>query len=286
MARRYIPVQALYIGKFIQERMAEQDISPKHLSEQIGKSVSMISRYLSGEYAIPAEVFLEILDFLDITQEEERQQLIALNRDARDFGWVEGFGSYVGKNANSAKLEGDAEAIREFELSVMPGILQTEEFATALMSAGPKRDDPVAVKRQVEVRMTRAKVLSKDEAPSAQFLLHESILRQRVGGDGVTARQFEHLLNLSKRPNVEIRVLPEETWSHIAEGIVTGFTLYHLPSPLPVVVYIDNSTGAMYSQDPDIDLFKKAFDALWAGEALTPEASLARIAQELKDVTK
>lgn len=286
MARRYIPVQASYIGKFIQERMNEQDISPKHLSEQIKKSVSMISRYLSGEYAIPAEVFLEILDFLDITEEGERQRLIVLNRDARDFGWVEGFGSYVGSNANSAKLEGDAKAIREFELSVMPGILQTEEFATALMSAGPNRDDPVAIKRQVEVRMTRAKVLTKGNAPSGSFLLHESILRQRVGGDEITARQFEHLLNFSEQPNIEIRVLPDRAWSHIAAGIVSGFTLYDLPSPLPVVVYIDSSTGSMYRQDPDIDLFKKAFETLWADEALTPEASLARIAQELKDVTK
>lgn len=286
MTNKIIPIQASALGEYLQKAMDDQKVTPKLLSEQINKSVSMVSRYLSGESQIPDALFLDILDFLDIRDHEERQVLIEQNRTARDFGWVVGFSKYVKSLANNVKLERDSVRIRDFALAVPQGITQTKSVAKALISAGPNRDDHVAVDRQVEVRMLRANLIKEPEAPTFEFLVHESILRMRIGSADIMAGQLNHFLELQARDNVEIRVLPETCWQHVAAGIVTGFTLYDLKGKLPTALYIDSSTGSLYRQDPDIESFKSTYDALWRDVALTPERSTERISHELERITK
>jgi transcriptional regulator with XRE-family HTH domain len=286
LTNKIIPLQASALGDYLQEVMEDQQVTPKLLGEQINKSVSMVSRYLSGESQIPADVFLQIMDFLDIRDRDERQELIEQNRTARDFGWIVGFSQYVNSLANNVKLEGSSKRIRDFALAVPSGFTQPEAVARTLIGAGPDRDDPVKVDRQVEVRMLRGKLTDEPGGPTFQFLLHESILRMRIGSDEVMASQLRYWLELQERENIEIRVLPETSWQHVAVGIVTGFTLYDLEGKLPAALYIDSSTGSLYKQDPDIESFKTNFDALWRDVALTPEQSTARIHQELERIAQ
>jgi hypothetical protein len=227
---------------------------------------------------------MSMLDLYGIDDPIERASLIEMNEDAPNRGWVDGFKPYIQNLANNVWMEGEAEQIQVLELVVMPGITQTKRFAHALISNGPNRDDPKAVSRQVEARLLRGRILEKRNAPEIQLLLHESILAQRVGGTEVTAEQLRRLLEINELPRAQVRLLPHDSWAHITAGIGVGYTVFHLPDPLPAVVYIDSAAAAIYEEDPDIDLFKSTYDALWTDVALSSEASAERIAEELKDV--
>jgi hypothetical protein len=199
---------------------------------------------------------------------------------------VDSFQPYIKNLANHIWMEGEAEEIQILELTVMSGIAQTKRYAEALIGNGPKRDDPLAVKRQIEARMLRTQVLEKPDGPQVKIMLHEAILGQRVGGDEVTAEQFERLLEIAELPKVEIRLLPRDSWAHLAAGIGVGYKIFKLPRPLPNVVYIDSTAAAVYEEDPDINSFKDTYDALWNDVALDSKASAERIARELKEVKR
>lgn len=277
--------RARYIANLVRATRGERGFKAADVADHLGKTAATLSRYESGEYPIPGDVFMQLLDLYGIDDTIERASLIEMNENATKRGWVDGFKPYIQNLSNNIWMEGEAERLQVLELTAMPGITQTKDFAEALISSGPNRDNPTVVKRQVEARLLRGRTLERQNGPEVQLLLHESLLNQRVGGDDVTAGQLRRLLEINQLANAEVRLLPANSWAHIAAGIVVGYTVFHLPEPLPSVVYIDSSAAAIYEEDPDIDLFKSTFDALWAEVALTSEASADRIVNELKDVT-
>jgi transcriptional regulator with XRE-family HTH domain len=256
------------------------------VSDHIDKTAATLSRYESGEYPMPGDVFLTLLDLYRVDDPVERASLIQINEDASKRGWVDSFQPYIKNLANHIWMEGEAEEIQIFELTVMPGIAQTKQFAWTLMSNGPKRNNPIALKRQLEARMLRTQVLEKPDGPRVKILLHEAILSQRVGGAKVTAEQLERLLEIAEYANVEVRLLPGNSWTHIAAGIGVGYKIFKLPEPLPDVVYIDSTAAAIYEEDPDIDSFKETYEVLWDDVALDSKASAKRISLELKEVKR
>lgn len=278
--------RARYIGKTMRTFREDLGFKGSDVADHIDKTAATLSRYESGEYPMPGDVFLTLLDLYRVEDPVERASLIQINEDAPKRGWVDSFQPYIKNLANHIWMEGEAEEIQILELTVMPGIAQTRNFAETLMSNGPKRNNPIALKRQLEARMLRTQVLDKPDGPRVKILMHEAILSQRVGGDEVTAEQLERLLEIDDLPKAEVRLLPADSWTHIAAGIGVGYTIFRLPEPLPDVVYIDSTVAAIYEEDPDIDSFKNTYDALWNDVALGPKASAERIAQELKEVQR
>jgi hypothetical protein len=256
------------------------------VADHIGKNSATLFRYEAGEYPVPGDIFLSLLDLYGVDDQVERASLIQMNDEAGKRGWVDSFQPYIKSLANHIWMEDEAEEIQFLALTVMLGILQTRRYAEALISNGPMRDNPVVVKRQVEARMIRSQLLDRPNGPVVKILLHESILDQRVGGSEVTTEQLERLREVAELPKVEIRLLPRDSWAHIAAGIVVGYTVFRLPEPLPDVVYIDSSAAAIYEEDPDIDSFKTTYDVLWNDVALSSKASAERIARELKEVKR
>jgi hypothetical protein len=278
--------RARYIGRVMRNLRDDLEYKAAHVSDHIGKNMATLSRYESGEYPIPGDIFITLLDLYGVEDQVERASLIQMNIDAAKRGWVDSFQPYIKNLANHIWMEDEAEEIQILELTVLPGFAQTRQHAEALISNGPKRDNPVAVKRQVEARMIRTQMLDKADGPTVKILMHEAILKQRVGGDEIMAEQLERLLEITELPKVDIRLLPGDSWAHIAAGIVVGYTVFKLPEPLPDVVYIDSTAAAIYEEDPDIDSFKSTYDALWNDVALSPKASTSRIARELKEVKR
>ncbi|MEU6858406.1 helix-turn-helix transcriptional regulator [Glycomyces sp. NPDC046736] len=278
--------RARYIGRTMRTYREELGFKGSEVSDHIDKTAATLSRYESGEYPIPGDVFLTLLDLYRVNDPLERASLIQINEDAPKRGWVDSFQPYIKNLANHIWMEGEAEEIQILALTVMHGLTQTHRFAESLMANGPKRNDPVTLRRQLEARMLRTSVLTKRNGPRIKLLMHESILSQRVGGAEVTVEQLERLLEIAELPRAEIRLLPADCWMHIAAGIGVGYTIFKLPEPLPNVVYIDSTVAAIYEEDPDIDSFKETYDALWNDVALSPKASTERIARELKEVKR
>jgi transcriptional regulator with XRE-family HTH domain len=203
----------------------------------------------------------------------DRLTALATRSDARTWWapWAtvmpDWFKTYVG-------LEGLAEAAFVFESMVIPGLLQTEEYAQALtLGTGFVRPDHA--ERFVAFRQTRARRLTDDEPMRLHAVIGEAALRLRVDGDATRRAQLAHLAALSERPNVTVQVLRPEDGPHAATPL-GKFVLLEFPQVRPIA-YTEVLDGAMYVQDPDgVRTYSMVADNL-RQVALSPAESRALI---------
>ena len=171
-------------------------------------------------------------------------------------------------------------------LNTVSGLIQTTDYATALIGNGPHHGDKLEIERLVEARLIRRQLLEKQNAPKFRFLIHETLLHQEVGGQEVVAGQLQRLLEVIEYSHIELRILPMTTWAHTASGMTTDYTIFELREPFPDVVGMETSAGALYAESPDIDLFTTTYDALWQNEALDHVQTVERIEIRLKEVSQ
>lgn len=179
-------------------------------------------------------------------------------------------------------LESRAVAISSYNPMLVPGLLQTSEYAEAVIrnAEEPGTSDSM-IKRYVELRMERQQVLTAQRPPLVTSVLDEAVLRRRVGGSTVMRAQLRHLVELTRRPRIELRVLPSRVALHASmDG---GFILFAMPDPYPAVAYVESLGGRLYIEAPKSDRFVRAYHGLWEA-ALDPRASaelIAAIAEEM-----
>lgn len=204
---------------------------------------------------------------------EDREMVLALTaetRNGRKKSWWHDytqtalpawFGLYVA-------LEDSAQAISQYESELVPGLLQTRAYAEQINSMPPGYVDAEETQRRVNVRMERQSLLTRTRAPHLTVILNEAVLHRPVGGDKVMHEQLGHLLEVTERANVSIRILPWSAGVHGGLGAASSFTLLDFPAdprtgePLESpLVYVDTLTGAMYLHKPgEVD----AYRLVWA----------------------
>jgi Domain of unknown function (DUF5753) len=176
----------------------------------------------------------------------ERNGLIQLARDARQPGWWHSFRDvlpnpyevYIG-------LEAGAAAIRNFEPVVVPGLLQTEDYARAAFRNGPRELDRDDVERRVEVRMARQKILTRADRPRLWAVIDEAVIRRVVGGPEVMRGQLRHLIDGAGQGRTTIQVVPYSAGAHA--GTTGPFVILQFPEPTdPAVVYVETLAGDIY----------------------------------------
>lgn len=154
-------------------------------------------------------------------------------------------------------LERQAVSIDYYDAELIPALLNTERYTRAVLAAGLEHVDD----RVVADRLVRAKILTKAGAPRMRVVLGEAALKRMVGGPDVMREQIEHLVELTKLPNVAIRILPFASGAHRALGV--GFTLVRLSSLTRV--YIEGLTDATYIHERrETDVYEHGFEQLWA----------------------
>ncbi|MFD6663884.1 helix-turn-helix domain-containing protein [Micromonospora chalcea] len=210
---------------------------------------------------------------------EMTEAMRGLAAETKSKGWWHAYGDavpswfelYVG-------LESAAAHLRRYDESLIPGLLQTREYALGLFHRG-SRLSMEERERAVEVRMQRQALLTRrlPTPPRLEAALSEAVLRRPVGGASVMANQLSHLLETSELPNVSVRVVPLAAGPH--PGAVAGsFVILDFPAtkggraaPEPSVVYSESLTGALYLDKPDelaaYESTWKGVDALALGEA-------------------
>lgn len=156
-------------------------------------------------------------------------------------------------------LERAAVEIRYFDEVLIPALLQTEAYASALLAHSRAEH----VEGQVVDRVARQAVLVRADPPDVRVILGEAALHRMVGGQDVMDEQVKHLLKVGKLPNVAVRILPYEVGAHRALGV--GFTYLRLATPEITRVYIEGQTNATYIHDPDECLiYEEDFGEVWA----------------------
>ncbi len=186
--------------------------------------------------------------------------------------------------ANYISLEAAACGIKRYDLLLIHGLLQTEDYARAVIRSGLMSLAPAhEIDRRVEVRLTRQEVLRRADPLHLWVVFDEAALRRVVGGPEVMRAQCRHLLEQSDRPNVTIQVLPNSAGAH--PGAVGAFSILEFPGRYdPSVVYVETMASSLYvEEDADVHRYALAYDQLRA-MALGPDESLemiSRIAETL-----
>jgi transcriptional regulator with XRE-family HTH domain len=265
-------------------RLREQaDLTCEEVGHRLDCSGTRISRIETGRISIRPGDVRELLEIYGVTG-AEADLLVQLAREARQKGWWHTygralppwFGAYVG-------LEAAAVRFRDFQSMVMPGLLQTEDYARAVLRAAPYPGSADDIDRQVALRMERQRILAQPSPPDLWLVLTESVVRIRVGGPAVMRAQLRHLVEVAERPNVTLQVLPFTTPAHVHP--ISPFTILEFPDAAdPTVVYLEHLSGSLFLEAEDeVSRYTVVFDHLRA-EALGTTASLdliARVAAEL-----
>jgi transcriptional regulator with XRE-family HTH domain len=180
-----------------------------------------------------------------------------------------------------AQHEAEATSLRTFELVLVPGLLQTGEYARALLSTkvGATEDD---VDQLVTARLERQIILDRDDPPLLWVLIDEEALHRPVGGRDVMQAQVEHLVEMAGRPNVVIQVIPHEVGAH--QGLVGAFVIADFAAA-PSIVYLETAlTGLVVERQEDVAAVTLTYDTLKT-EALPRAASLELLREVVKTWT-
>jgi transcriptional regulator with XRE-family HTH domain len=235
-------------------------------------SESALSRWESGDRGLRPTELRILLDIYQVT-DPERESLLTLCRQARERGWWHTYGdavpdwfkTYVG-------LETDATSIHVYESELVDGLLQTENYARAILRSAPIPISDKEAERKVAMRAARQERLTGEEPPEYWAVLNEAVIRRTVGGNEVMRAQLRRIAEISELAHVNIQVLPFRAGEHSA--MMGAFRILGFPEASdPHVVYQENELGGLYHERlEDVDRYKVMFNHLIA-RALDPNES-------------
>ena len=270
------------LGIELRRLREEAGFTCEDVGRQLECSGTRISRIETGRINVRPGDVREMLEIYGVTV-TEADSLVQLAREARRKGWWHTYGrvlptwfeAFVG-------LESEAVRLRDFQPLVMPGLLQTEEYARAVLRAAPNAGSTEDIERQVALRMDRQAILAQPSPPDLWMVLSESVLRADVGGPAVMCAQLRRLLEVAERPNVTLQVLPFSNAAHVDP--ISPFTILEFPEAAdPTVVYLEHLTGCLFLETVDeIRRYTVVFDHLRA-EALGIGQSADLIAEMAAD---
>lgn len=240
-------VRRILVGAQLRRLREAKGITREDAGYVIRGSGSKISRLELGRVSFKERDVADLLSYYGVEDDEQRDALLALARDANNPGWwhdyddvmASWFVTYVG-------LEEAASMIRSYEVQFVPGLLQTEDYARAVVVAG--RPDLTAdeVERRVNLRMQRQRLLRREESPAQLWVVvDEAALRRPIGGSKVMRGQIQYLLEAATRPNITIQVMPFRFGGHAAEG--GAFSILRFPDQdLTDIIYVEQLVSALY----------------------------------------
>jgi transcriptional regulator with XRE-family HTH domain len=246
----------------------------------LGWSKAKVSRYELAQGGLkPADV-ARLLEFYKV-QGSHREQLLALAEEATYKGWWEAYSDVLtGGSLEFIGLEAEATSKLEWQINVVPGLLQTEQYAWEVLSGYQQvaTISPRAIQRRLETRLTRQQLLTRDEPLEYAAVLDESVLHRQRGDPSVMQAQLQRLADVSELPNVTIQILPLKRDHGLAVDSfsVLRFGMFH-ETTLHDVVSTEHLVNELYVEgDTDTYQFRLAFNHL-TEESLSPPESRALI---------
>ncbi|MDX3097896.1 helix-turn-helix transcriptional regulator [Streptomyces sp. ME01-24h] len=265
------------IGSELRRLRDTAGLTSGEAARRLGWHQSKVSRIETGRSGVRSEDVTALLDVYGVRDQRLRELLTALAGEGDRRGWWHEFrGELPSTYRDFISLETDACRARTLETTVVPGLLQTPDYARELTRSVLPQLGARQIATLVQVRMARQAVLRADPPLELWAVLDEAVLRRRVGGPGVMAAQLSHLVELGSLPHVHLQVLPFSAGGHI--GVTGPFVVFSFPriADLDVVV-IDHLTSSLYlDQHEDVRAYGAAFNRL-RSHALSSEQSLSFI---------
>lgn len=273
-------VRRRQLGKELRRYREDAGLTIERAAALAGKAPSHVSRIERAEVGASAVTVEKLLEAYDVPK-ELRADLMQVAKEAGQRGWWQHSryrDAILGPYATLIGFESAATVIRDFEPTVVPGLLQTEEYARASLLRGPVRLLEDEIEARVEVRRQRQAILNRTQSPELWMILDEAVIRRTVGSAAVMREQLLHIAELASRPNIEVQVMPFRAGAH--PGTLGPFTVMKFADRQPDVVYIESLAGDLYPEyrlSWFSDVFSRiSADALGSGETLQLLREVAR----------
>ena len=268
------------LGFLLRHLRTERGLSIEEVTERAMFSATKLSRLETGRVGASPRDIRDLCLIYGITDTAERERLMSLAREGKQRAWWQQYdlpyATYIG-------LENEAATISDYNTDIVPGPLQVEAYARAIIGAGDPPPDHATIEQRTEARMRRQALLTRDDSPLSRYnvIVDEGALRRPVGGAAVMRAQLARVIEVAGMPKVIFQVIPLSVGAH--PGLQSNFVILEFNKPeVNDVVYVEGAVGNIYLESlADLTRYKRILSRLQS-IALDPEGSVAmaaRIAQ-------
>jgi transcriptional regulator with XRE-family HTH domain len=249
------------LGALLRALRTDAGLTVEAVAEQLLCSPSKVSRMETGQRGASQRDVRDLCDLYGVAGRAERERLMILAREGKQQAWWQTVDwptrvkTYIG-------LEADAVAIRDFESDVVPGLLQTEDYARALMSGAVPPLETDLAEQHVQARIRRQAILHRTNPPLFHAIVDEAALHRRVGGEDVMQAQLLRIIDVASLANVTFQVLPYAAGAQ--PGSDSTFVILDFEAvPVSSTVYVESLAGNLYlEREPDLEAYRAVFDRL------------------------
>jgi transcriptional regulator with XRE-family HTH domain len=273
-------VSRLLLGARLRRAREAHGIPREEAGKCIRASQSKISRLECGRTGFKPRDVADLLTLYQVTDDAERVTLLELARQANTPGWWQPYGELIPTWFETfLGLEQAASLIRSYEVQFVPGLLQTPEYARAVITAGDEDIPDSCIERRVELRILRQRILRQSNPPQLWAVIDEAALRRPIGGPATMRAQLQHLIEVAALPHVTVQVIPFHVGGHAAGGPIA--ILRFAEPELPDVVFLEQLISAIYpTKQDDIDHYNQVMGRL--GFAAEPPATTTAILRRIQ----
>ncbi|GAA2250136.1 helix-turn-helix transcriptional regulator [Kitasatospora cystarginea] len=257
--------------------------TPEDAAQRIGCHRTKISRIENARLGISLGELRDLLTFYGVNDSAMVDELVALARRGREPGWVQRASLVRPSYSDFVSYEETTNYIRSFQNVLVAGLLQTPDYARAVIQARPSFLSKDEVDALVTARIKRQEVLDRTDPPRFCVIECEAALRVQVGGAKIMRQQLDRLTEMAERPHIELQVIPDRAGAHV--GLMGSFVLFSFPTPtFSDVVCVEHRTGTLYMETPEeTNEYSLIFDSL-RSIALSPADSLDMIARARQEL--
>jgi transcriptional regulator with XRE-family HTH domain len=264
-------LRAQWLGQSLRELRDANRMTLARVADFIQRNASTVSRFKSGEYPIRRPDLMALLDLYGVSDRRKRDGLLRLAEDVWQKGWWDGYEPDVERQfVDFVWLESRATATRSFDPLLVTGLLQTREYAEAVITTAEWEADPAQIARWVQLRMDRQAVLHQDAPPRLTVIIDEFVLHREIGEPGVLRGQLAHLLTTAELPQVDLRVLPASIGAHASPN--GNFLIFTMAEPDLDIGCAETLGGSVYAEPPLSERLVRVYDHL-LDSALGPAES-------------
>ena len=264
------------LGALLRRLRVERDLTVEQAAEHLLFSASKLSRIETGARAATLRDVRDMCDLYEVSDPAERERMSRLATEGKQRGWwqsydLDYFATYV-------DLEQAATSLSYFNSSIIPGLLQTVDYAKAMHAGSLPSEFSLQRRDQlIDVRLRRQQVLTRDSPLKLDAVFDEAVLRRVVGAPDVMQAQLRHLVDVAAMPNVTLRAIPFSAGAHPA--VENIFVILKFGESAPTVVYVEGLMGWLYlEREQEVARYEQVFEHLHS-IALSPRETIDLISE-------
>jgi transcriptional regulator with XRE-family HTH domain len=274
------------LGSVLRRLRERAGIKMDEAADRIDGDKPKISRIENGKLGVRRLEVEALLDLYGVTDERLIASLVALARQSRKKSWWHQYGERLTPDFQERlDLENDTEQIHTYQPLLVPGLLQTPEYAETVIRSAERAASEEQIDAYIATRLARQEILQRDKPPQYICILDEAVLHRQVGGPAIQGAQLGRLMEVNSPPEVTIQVVPFGQGWHA--GLDGGFSFFSYPDPMDLdVVTVEYMDGILYLEgDSCVVKYRMAFDQLRAS-ALSSQQSMELISRLTRELNR